>query len=124
MSDEGERETIKGWFRELRQSEERYIPPFAQVWEAALGHVPGPHSRAVLSRLALAAVLVLLVAPAMWWWSRRPDLDRSPVATVPIAHWKSPTAFLIDTPGREMLQTTPRIGDGFVDITQYRGSQK
>ncbi len=125
MSDDRERRPIEGWFRDLRRSEERLIPPFSKVWEAALGHAPGPRPGAVLSRLAVAAViLVLLAAPVLWWRNRRPDVDRSPVATVPIAHWKSPTAFLIDTPGREMLRTTPRIGDGFVDMTRYIGSQK
>lgn len=125
MKDDREQETIKAWFRDLRSSEARSIPPFAEVWEAAAGHALRPRSRAVLSRLAVAvAMLVLLAAPAIWWRNRHAEAKRSQVAAVPIANWKSPTAFLIDTPGREMLRTTPRIGYGSLDMTRYIGSQK
>ncbi|MEK6302707.1 MAG: hypothetical protein AABO41_18510 [Acidobacteriota bacterium] len=37
-------------------------------------------------------------------------------ATTLISQWRSPTDFLLNTPGNELLKTLPRIGDSSIDI--------
>lgn len=125
MNGDWERERITGWFRDLRRSEEDRIPPFAGVWEAAVVRAAHRCPPAVLFRLATAAaILVFLAAPALWWWHRHKQTDRALTEAVSIAQWKSPTAFLMDTPGREMLRTVPRIGEGFVDMNAPAGRSR
>ena len=37
-------------------------------------------------------------------------------ATELISQWRSPTDFLLNTPGNELLKTLPRVGDSSIDI--------
>jgi hypothetical protein len=41
-----------------------------------------------------------------------------------ISQWKSPTAFLIETPGQKLLKTVPRIGDGFMDMRALNAEER
>jgi hypothetical protein len=117
MNEDREREEIAGWFRHLRQTEERDAPPFDEVWEAARSRATESRSRRLYYRVAAAAALLALLAvPALWRQRRRqaPEVTAAQIAS--ISQWKSPTAFLIETPGQELLKTVPRIGDGFMDM--------
>lgn len=119
MSERREPDPIARWFAELRRAEQGDVPRFAQSWEAALARAPRPPRRPAMAfQLAAAALLVLLAIPVLW--RARPQAPaRPPAGTVSITRWTSPTAFLMETPGRSMLQTVPRVGEGIVPINQF-----
>jgi hypothetical protein len=84
-------------FAELRRVEAEQAPKFH-----------GPHVEPALSRLrsrlrvgsTLAFVVVLLIIVVLSF--RRPPEPS-------ISAWKAPTDFLLATPGRELLQSTPDL---------------
>jgi hypothetical protein len=106
-------EDLRAHFAELRREEEAQAPQFA---------LPSPDFAAQRSpwfagRLVAAAVCLLVMAAAVFWLqpSHKPERIGDSVASV--AQWKSPTDFLLQTPGRELLQTVPTIG-AWHDYTQ------
>jgi hypothetical protein len=89
-------------FAGLRQEEQQHTPAFAPLWS---GRARAPHSG--LWYIAAACVLIVVVA-ILLLRSQRPN--RNEVSMVEITEWKAPTDFLLETPGREILQTVPEIG--------------
>ena len=95
-------------YEELRDEERRSVPPFI---------VPRPRPALSARRWApLAAAALLLIvslsAVLLSLRARRPSFtaaDRS--AARAIAEWRPPTEFLLRTPGRELLTSTPSIPD-------------
>ena len=121
MSENREREEIGEWFRQLRQTEEHDAPPFNEVWEGARARTTWKQSRRLYYRVATAAAsFVILAVPALWWQNRR----QGPDVTASISQWKSPTDFLIETPGQKLLNTVPHIGDGFMDMPALNAEEK
>ena len=98
---------LRARFAALRAEEEAQAPPFA---------LPSPdfaaqRSRWFAGRLVAAAVCLLAMAAAVFWLQpgpHKPKRRGDPVAS--LAQWKSPTDFLLQTPGRELLETVPTIG--------------
>ncbi len=88
---------LRSAFVELRRTEMGQAPPFhAPYLEPALGRL---RSRLrVGAALAFAAVLLMIVA---LYFPRPPQPS--------ISTWKAPTDFLLATPGRELLQSTPDL---------------
>jgi hypothetical protein len=98
---------LRARFASLRQSFERRMPSFDSVIRRARAGRRPP-----LRALAVAPVLVVLVfaATLLPWTHRAP----SPALNDPnagILAWKAPTDFLLDIPGRELLQSVPTIGE-------------
>ena len=107
-------------FEELRAEDGRWIPPFHPV-------TSGP--RFALQRLiAVAAVFCLLLASLaalITIRSRRTtfsDSDRLVVRS--IAAWRPPTAFLLRTPGSEILMTTPALPDVAAVFESTKGASQ
>lgn len=124
---------LRGRFAALRQQEAETDPGFAALWRRAVaargqGHSGGSRGRprrqrrlprvrrplpvalaAVAAAIALAA-LIMVTRP----WVRTGGLSPaapSPAASAPlITAWRSPTDFLLRTPGEEILSTTPSFG--------------
>ena len=96
---------LRRWFAEQRREELESAPPFRRMWAAARA----PRRTRRPARLAAAAVALALAALL---WLR---LDREPApppgTSPPIAEWRSPTEFLLATPGRELLSTVPALAD-------------
>jgi hypothetical protein len=125
MSKDREQEEVAEWFRQLRQTEESEAPPFDEVWEVARFRSARSKSRRLYySFAAVAALFACLTVPALWWQSRRQGTGLTAVRTTSISQWKSPTDFLIDTPGQKLLKTVPRIGDGLIDMKPMNGEEK
>lgn len=82
-------------FAQLRRGEVASAPRFAALWQ------PRPRG-ALLPRLALAALLLIVVTASL-----SPLLRRQQQPS--ISAWKAPTDFLLATPGRELLQSTPDL---------------
>ncbi|HSP16087.1 MAG TPA: hypothetical protein VLV78_15180 [Thermoanaerobaculia bacterium] len=87
-------------FARLRQAESRSVPPFAVT--------PARHS---VPRLAFALIALMMLVAGVFV-ARRAQ-DRQPVPTAPVSvtlsTWRAPTDFLLKTPGRELLDSTPRL---------------
>jgi len=92
-------------FSELRREEEQQCPPFA----------PMRSQRNVVHRrsfVAVAAAIGIAVAfLAAWIGLRAP---RGPVPS--IAEWRSPTTFLLETPGREVLAGPSELHRSILDL--------
>jgi hypothetical protein len=97
------------YFANLRDADRPSAPPFPGTLTSAERRKPAA-IRMVRQPWALAAVAMALCGGtlAMLRWRTTP----APSLTEPraISSWSSPTAFLLDTPGRKFLGDTPRIG--------------
>lgn len=109
MFDEREREQdLRHRLEELRRSDDLGAPTFRSVRDRAdaarAGSRPVRASRAwiLFAGVTAAAVLTLLFL--------RPGIRRPPArgeVAVAVADWKSPTDFLLETPGSELLERLP-----------------
>ena len=97
MSDDRD---LREAFARLRDSERETIPPFRIT-------PPAPH---FTPRLAFAAlVLIVVIAGALFVVRRTREPRAVPQTEVTLSTWRAPTDFLLQTPGRELLSTTPRL---------------
>ncbi len=97
---------IAAAFSALREEEERQCPPFAEV-------VRRPRRSMASLRYLVAATAVAIAALAVWIVLR----SVRPPETVPsLAEWRSPTGFLLETPGREVLSAPPGLGRSVLDL--------
>ncbi len=82
-------------FAELREAETAHVPPFQRLW--------GRRGRRPYTRWAFAVVLLVVVAVSIVPLVRRRPVEPS------ISTWHAPTDFLLQTPGRELLETVPDL---------------
>ena len=84
---------LKNAFAELRRAEMAHVPAFRVARQARLP---------VLHRLAFAwIVLLIVIGVAIIPRHRQPRPS--------ITEWRAPTDFLLQTPGRELLNTIPDL---------------
>jgi hypothetical protein len=101
----GDDRDLRDRFAALRREEEVGAPEFVAPSRPGQEQV---HRRSPGVLVAAAACLAILVAGFLWPRPRSGPQREPAVAS--ITQWKSPTSFLLDTPGRELLQTVPAIG--------------
>jgi len=97
-------------FAQLREEDRRAAPSFRALVER--GARAGTRRRRSVwaSRAAVAAgVLVALALGLLVARSARGPAAESVAAE--LAGWRSPTAFLLETPGRELASGLPRLGE-------------
>ena len=104
-------------FAALRREEQEGGAPFSRVWAAAGRSRRSGSARPL--RLAIAGAAVVAVALLSAWLValKVPAPPHAP--GVSISEWQSPTAFLLRTPGQELLREPPALGRGFA-IETYR----
>ena len=96
---------LRTHFANLREEDQSSAPPFNRTAAAAA------FSRRSSSwRIALAAMLALAIAVMLAVRTHR-STDAFPRE---LAAWSSPTAFLLETPGRQLLNQTPRFGEPLI----------
>ncbi len=108
MNDDPE---IRQRFAALRDEESKRVPAFEHVLRRTRS-TPTLSLRAVAGSVCAVVVLAIVAALAV------PQLraPRPPDADVPsLAQWRAPTDFLLNTPGQELLQGFPRIGESLSD---------
>lgn len=95
-------------FEELRSEESRWVPAFNPTPQR-------PARFPTRARFAAAAAFLLLFAALAVVVAVRPERTRFSESDRAIARsiaaWRPPTAFLLRTPGSEILATTPVILD-------------
>ena len=97
---------LRTHFANLREEDRSAAPPFDRTVAASVAF----SHRGSSLRMALAAIPILAIAVMFALRTHR-----SPNA-VPreLAAWSSPTAFLLETPGRQFLNQTPRLGEPLI----------
>lgn len=93
---------LRRCFASLREEDQRAAPPFGRTAAAAALPRAGSAWKIALAATPILAIAVILAA------LRRHSTDAVPRE---LAGWSSPTAFLLETPGRQFLSQTPRLGE-------------
>ena len=96
-------DTLRRHFADLRREEEQHAPVFATLWQVR----PGVRGHRARWFVATACALIALLA---FLWIRSAQRRTEEKAVASITQWKAPTDFLLETPGRELLRTVPKIG--------------
>ncbi len=94
--------------QELQRQDEASAPSFRDV----LRRPDRVRSNALPQRLALGVLTVsVLAAMGVIFLIRRPAPEGRPPVPETISEWKSPTDSLLRTPGWELLDSIPSIGE-------------
>jgi hypothetical protein len=111
-------------FSTLRQEEEEQCPPFSEV--VRRGRVRSlPSGSSSHPRLLWAAAAGIVLAVLALWLSLRASESRIPVAGPPsLAEWRSPTDFLLETAGGEILTDPARLDQSLLDLKPTLPSQE
>ena len=96
---------LRTHFANLREEDQSAAPPFARTAAA-----PAFSRRGSPLQIALIAMPALAIAVLFGVRIHRPT------KAVPreLATWSSPTAFLLETPGKQLLNQTPRFGEALL----------
>ena len=97
---------LRRHFANLREEDRSAAPPFGRTAAAAAAF----SRRGSSLRIALAAMPVLAIAVML---AVRTHRSTDAVARK-LAVWSSPTAFLLETPGKQLLNQTPRLGEPLI----------
>ncbi len=95
----GDDRDLRDAFIRLREAEGKTIPPFQ------VAHVRRPRP----ARLAFAFMALLVILAGAFIARRAQEQKRVPPPNVTLSTWRAPTDFLLQTPGRELLDSTPRL---------------
>src|SRR5260370_39484254 len=98
-----EESRLRTQFASVREEDQRPATPFDRTAASA----PALSPRSSFVRIALTAVPVLAIAVML---AVRPHRSTDAVPRK-LAAWSSPTAFLLETPGKQLLNQTPRLGE-------------
>jgi len=109
----GDDRDLKEYFAAVRREEEARVP----AWRAPRSARQGGRLKLAGRLAAAVAGLATTIAAVVWLLPgvhvAREGADRArEQAGVSITSWKPATDFLLETPGRELLQSVPAIGDG------------
>jgi hypothetical protein len=92
----------------------------ARVLAAADAAGSGKHARPwrawVLAGATVAVVAVVLFAVSLQRRATQMIPGDELAAAQRLAEWRAPSDGLLSTPGREMLQTMPRLGQGYLNV--------
>ncbi len=97
---------LRECFASLRRAEEATTPGFERIMGRTRLEV-----RVGFRGLAAAASIVLVALTGMIFWvSHRHPSPTQHAAAPMLADWRSPTDFLLKTPGQDLLHTVPPLG--------------
>ncbi len=114
MTPEDDRD-LAAAFAELRREEEARTPPFDQI--VRRGRARTAHLSILPARPLWLAVAVALAVLGVWLGTRVRE-PRPSTAVPPLAEWRSPTGFLLATPGRDLLASPPAWGRSVLDLRE------
>jgi hypothetical protein len=99
---------LRTHFANLREEDQSTAPPFGRTAAAA----PAVSRRGYFVRIAFAALPVLAIAVLLTMRTHH----STNTASLQLAAWSSPTAFLLETPGKQLLNQTPRLGEPLIHV--------
>jgi len=77
-----------------------------------------------LSGAVAAIMLTLVVGLTLHWRAARTVPENELAAAEKLAEWRAPSEGLLETPGREILRTTPRLGESYLYISVNTDEEK
>jgi hypothetical protein len=101
---------LRDRFALMRSDDAARTPAFAQLLQRARPGVRYPAFRLRAGAVAVTASLLAVFAAVTLWQVPHVHTTTSGTAVPPLAAWRSPTEFLLDTPGREVLRLVPEFG--------------
>jgi hypothetical protein len=102
---------LRGLYGKLRRHDEQRAPDAGAMLFRAKRAAPPRRFAPIRLALPLAAVATLVLVIANGRESAETEFRNAVEAwTEQQGTWRSPTDFLLDLPGRELLSTAPRIG--------------
>jgi hypothetical protein len=101
---------LRDLFALMRRDDAARTPAFAQLLQRARPGVRYPAFRLRAGAVAVSAFLLAVFAAVTLWQVPHVHTITSRTAVPPLAAWRSPTDFLLDTPGREVLRLVPEFG--------------
>ena len=101
---------LRAHFANLREEDRIAAPPFGPTAARAAAF----SRRGPSLRMALAAIPVLAIAIAIAVALAVRTHRSTDVVPRELAAWSSPTAFLLETPGKQLLNQTPRFGERLI----------
>jgi hypothetical protein len=104
-----EESRLREYFENLRDADQPTSPPFPDTIASAERRTP-PAIRVVRQPWAMAAVAITLCVGTLAMLRLRSTPAPPLTGRLAISTWTSPTAFLLETPGRKFLREIPRIG--------------
>ena len=109
MSDEREERGLRDLFAQQRADESARAPSFASTMASARRRDRRAGGRRTMWLGAAAAAAAVIAVALVMMPRRAGDETRRMTAELSSVGWRSPTDFLLETPGAELLRTTPRI---------------
>ena len=97
---------LKEHFEKLRDEDRRTAPDFLNTISAATFRT----SASPRWRTQISFAAALLLAAAAWITVSRPHRSTAPLPEKTLISWSSPTAFLLETPGKRLWRETPPLG--------------
>jgi len=107
---------LRAQFANLREEDRNAVPPFERT--ASVRSISSRRNYAW--QIAVAAVPVLAVAAMLTLRTHR-STDAVPRG---ITAWSSPTAFLLETPGKQILTETPKLGTPLIFAVPAQDGRK
>ncbi len=107
-----DREAVKEALSEAHRATRRQPPEFATLWSRAAGQMRSRRSARTTRLAGAAAALALAAGIGLWTAERhsRAELEDAMATAAAISEWRAPLDYLLDTPGRQWLETTPSWG--------------
>lgn len=115
---------LKAAFSTLRREEEEQCPPFSGMVQRGRARSLRSGSSIRPRLLWATAAGIVLAVITLWLGLRQPE-PRIPVPGSPsLAEWRSPTDFLLETSGREILADPARLDRSLLDLEPNPPSQE
>jgi hypothetical protein len=126
MSQEKDREDreLAAVFSALRREEREELPPFAEVVRRGRARSLRNESSRRPRLLWAATAAIVLIALAVWLIPRIPGHSVPAGAEPSLAEWRSPTDFLLETSGRELLADPAGLDRSLLDFSSTLPSQE
>ncbi|MFY9821829.1 MAG: hypothetical protein WAM82_10635 [Thermoanaerobaculia bacterium] len=112
MNQDDDRE-LAAAFSALRREEQEQVRPFAEVVRQGRARSQRKES---FHRLRWAVAAGLLVAVLAAWLGLRTQEPQAPAGAPSLAEWRSPTDFLLETSGQEILAAPAGWGRSVLDL--------
>ena len=112
MSDDRhEKEILRTALGEAHRPTPQETPEFAALWSRAADRLRSRRAARRTRLAAVAATAAVAVAVAVGFWTAdrrlRVELEEARTIAATIDEWQAPLDYLLDTPGRQWLETTP-----------------
>jgi anti-sigma factor RsiW len=74
---------------------------------------------------AMAVIVATLLIGLTWHWRAVWTVPETELAAAQkLAEWRAPSDVLLETPGREILRTTPRLGESYLHVPVKTGEEE